>query len=71
MSVPVRRLLGVMELDVPYTAPELMGMLGLRSREAFRKNYLRQAMALTRGEMALPEKPSSRDQRYIRAAGSM
>ena len=33
----VKRLLEVMEYDVPYTANTIMDLLGLKSKETFRK----------------------------------
>ena len=60
----IKKLLGVMEYDVPYTRNTLMEKLGLKSREGFRKNYLRPALDLQMIEMTIPDKPNSRNQRY-------
>ena len=65
-SVFVGRLLSCMEYDVPYTANEIMARLGIKSKETFRKNYLHPAMALDLVRMTLPEKPKSKNQKYIR-----
>lgn len=62
----IKKLLGVMEYDVPYTSNTLMEKLGLKSREGFRKNYLRPALDLQMIEMTIPDKPNSRNQRYRR-----
>ena len=62
----VNRLLNVMEYDVPYTSQALMGKLNLTSREGFRRNYLRPAIELGLIQMTIPEKPSSRNQRYVK-----
>lgn len=62
----VRKLLEVMEYDVPYTTVTLMGKLGLKSKETFRKNYMHPALELNLVRMAIPDKPNSRNQRYIR-----
>lgn len=62
----VKKLLAVMEYGVPYTAGTIMEKLGLRSKETFRKNYLNPAMEMHMVEMTIPEKPRSRNQRYIR-----
>lgn len=62
----VKRLLNVMEYDVPYTAAAIMGKLGLKSKETFRRHYLHPAMELNMVEMTVPDKPRSRNQRYIR-----
>ena len=60
----IKKLLGVMEYDAPYTSNTLMEKLGLKSREGFRKNYLRPALDLQMIEMTIPDKPNSRNQRY-------
>ena len=60
----IKKLLGVMEYDVPYTSNTLMEKLGLKSSEGFRKNYLRPALDLQMIEMTIPDKPNSRNQRY-------
>ena len=60
----IKKLLGVMEYDVPYTSNTLMEKLGLNSREGFRKNYLRPALDLQMIEMTIPDNTNSRNQRY-------
>ena len=65
-SIYVKRLLGVMEYDVPYAAGELMERLGLKSKETLRRHYLHPAMASGHIRMTLPDTPSSRNQRYVR-----
>lgn len=62
----VKRLLEVMEYDVPYTALALMGELGLKSRETFRKNYINPAMESGTVKMTIPDKPNSKNQRYVK-----
>lgn len=62
----VKKLLNVMEYEVPYTSTALMEKLGLKSKETFRKNYMNPAMELQLVQMTIPEKPKSRNQRYIR-----
>jgi len=66
ISLYVKRLLQVMEPQVPYTAYEIMNLLHLRSKETFRKNYLNPAMEIGAVAMTIPDKPNSRNQRYIR-----
>lgn len=66
VSEYVRKLVGAMEYDVPYTANTLLEKLGLRSKETFRKHYLKPAMERGLVEMTLPDKPNSRNQRYIK-----
>ncbi len=62
----VKRMLEVMEFDVPYTAVSLMDLLGLKSRETFRKNYMDPALSIGAVERTIPEKPNSKNQRYIK-----
>ena len=62
----VRKLLGAMEYDVPYTGKTLMEKLGLKSREGFRRNYLRPAIEMNLIRMTIPDKPNSRNQRYMK-----
>ena len=66
VSQYVKRLINCMEYDVPYTANEIMEKLGLKSKETLRKNYLDPAINMGLVEMTIPDKPNSRNQRYIR-----
>ena len=62
----VKRMLACMEFEIPYTAKEIMEALGLKSKETFRKNYMNPAMEQGLVRMTLPDKPNSRNQRYIK-----
>lgn len=66
LSEAVKRLLEVMEYDVPYTGSALMKKLELGSREGFRRNYLHPALELNLIRMTIPDKPNSRNQRYVK-----
>ena len=66
ISEYVGRLLEVMDYDVPYTANQIMEKLGIKAKENFRQNYLRPAMELGLVEMTVPDKPRSRNQRYVK-----
>ena len=66
LSEYLKRLLDVMEYDVPYTSNTLMEKLGLKSKEGFRRNYLRPAIDMNLIRMTIPDKPNSRNQRYVR-----
>lgn len=66
LSEYIRKLLAVMEYDIPYTSRTLMEKLGLKSREGFRRNYLRPATDLNLIRMTIPDKPNSRNQRYVK-----
>ena len=62
----VKKLMEVMEYDVPYTSNTLMEKLGLKAKEGFRRNYLRPAIEMNLIHMTIPDKPNSRNQRYVR-----
>lgn len=62
----IQKLLQVMEYDTPYTSRALMEKLGLSAKEGFRRNYLHPAMQLNLIQMTLPDKPNSRNQRYVK-----
>ncbi|MBP3412599.1 MAG: Fic family protein [Oscillospiraceae bacterium] len=66
LSEYVKRLLDVMEYDTPYTAVALLEKLRLKSKETFRKNYLHPAIKLNLIRMTIPDKPNSKNQRYIK-----
>ena len=62
----VRKILAVMEYDLPYTSVSIMEMLGLKSKETFRKNYMNPALEQGYVVMTIPDKPRSRNQRYVK-----
>lgn len=64
-TAQVERLMETMEFDIPYTAVQLMGALGLKSRKSFRENYLQPAIEDEIIEMTIPGKATSRNQRYV------
>ena len=66
LSEYVKKLLEIMEYDIPYTSASLMEKLGLKSREGFRRNYLHPALEMNLIRMTIPDKPNSRNQRYIK-----
>ena len=61
LSEYLKRLREVMEYDVPYTSNTLMNKLGLKSKEGFRRNYLRPAIDMNLIRMTIPDKPNSRN----------
>lgn len=61
----ITALLSVME-TYPMTAQELMDKLNLKSRDGFRKNYLTPAIEAGLIGMTIPDKPTSRNQRYYK-----
>ena len=66
LSEYIKKLLHVMEYDVPYTSKALMEKLDLKSKEGFRRNYLRPAIDRNLIRMTIPDKPNSRNQRYVK-----
>ena len=66
LSPCIRALLAAMEYDTPYSADVLMEKLGLRSKEGFRRNYLRPALDMQLIRMTIPDKPTSKNQRYVK-----
>ena len=66
LSEYIKKLLHVMEYDVPYTGRALMEKLDLKSKEGFRRNYLRPAIDRNLIRMTIPDKPNSKNQRYVK-----
>ncbi len=66
ISEYVKRLLDVMEYDTPYKLSSLMELLELKSKETMRRHYIHPALKLNLIHMTLPDKPQSRNQRYIK-----
>ncbi len=66
LSQQVQDLMNIMEYGVPYTANHLMKHLGLKSKANFRKLYLIPALDKELIIMGIPDKPTSRNQTYIR-----
>lgn len=66
LSEYIKKMLDVMEYDIPYTSKAVMEKLGLKSKEGFRRNYLRPAIDMNLIRMTIPDKPNSRNQRYVK-----
>ncbi len=66
ISEQVNRLLSVMEPDIPLTANELLARLGIKSKETLRNSYLTPAIENGLVRMTLPDKPNSKNQRYVK-----
>ena len=65
-SLNIKKLLDVMEYDIQYSTIDLMSKLSLSSREGFRRNYLKPALNGNYIRMTIPDKPNSKNQRYIK-----
>ena len=66
ISEYVTKLLNVMEFDTPYTANEILSLLGLKSKETLRANYIDPAIENGLIKMTLPDKPTSKNQMYYK-----
>ena len=62
----VSKLLSVMDYNIPMTALEIMEKLNLKSKDSFRDNYLRPALDNGLIKMTIPDKPTSKNQRYYK-----
>lgn len=60
----IKRLLSVMSSGVYYSANEILSMLGLKSKETLRKNYLNPAIKKGLVTLEFPNKRTSKNQRY-------
>lgn len=66
ISDQVNRLLEIMEFGLPYSANDLMKELGIKSKETLRGTYLNPAIENGLVSMTMPDKPNSKNQRYIK-----
>ena len=66
ISEQVNKLLEVMEDDTPYSANELLTLLNIKSKETLRASYLNPALENGLTKMTLPDKPNSKNQKYIK-----
>ena len=66
LSIQAKKLLNVFVEGVPYTTIELMDKVGIKSRSSFKKNYLDPLLESGIIEMTIPDKPMSRNQRYMK-----
>lgn len=65
-SIYLKKLLLAMKAGETYTATDLLQLLGLKSKETLRKNYLNPALEQGVVKMLLPDKPTSRNQQYFK-----
>ena len=66
ISEQVNRLLSVMDDEIPYSANELLSLLNIKSKETLRASYLNPALENGLIKMTFPDKPNSKNQRYIK-----
>lgn len=62
----VKRLLDIIDYDTHYTRVALMEKLERKSKQRFHWNYLHPAIELSLIRMIIPDKPNSRNQRYVK-----
>ena len=55
-----------MELNKPMSAYEIMERLNIKSKETLRNTYLNDAIKENLIYLTIPEKPTSRNQKYYR-----
>lgn len=65
ISNQITALMAVIE-SYPMSLTELMGKVGLKSRDTFRKNYINPALEAGLIGMTEPNKPNSKNQRYFK-----
>ena len=66
ISDQVNRLLEVMDYDIPLSENEIMNRLGVKSKETLRNTHLNPAIENGLIRMTLPDKPNSKNQKYIK-----
>ena len=66
ISEQVNKLLEIMDYDIPLSANEIMRRLGIKSKETLRANYLDPAIENGLVKMTIPNKPSSKNQKYVK-----
>lgn len=66
ISYQVNKLLDVMEDDIPYSSNSLMEKLKIKTKETLRNTYLNPSIENGLIEMTIPDKPNSKNQKYIK-----
>lgn len=66
ISDQVNKLLSVMEYGIPISANEIMNRLNIKSKETLRGSYLNPAIENGLIRMTMPDKPNSKNQKYIK-----
>ncbi len=62
----VNKLLNIMDYNIPMTAKEMMIELGLKSKKSFLKTYLNPAIENNLISMTIPDKKTSKNQKYYK-----
>ena len=66
ISDELSKLLSVMEKDIPYSANDLLKLLNIKTKETLRSSYLNLAIKNNLIKMTIPDKPNSKNQKYIK-----
>ena len=66
ISEQVNKLLEIMDYDIPLSANEIMRRLSIKSKETLQANYLAPAIENGLVKMTIPNKPSSKNQKYVK-----
>lgn len=66
ISMYVSKLLDIMDYNIPMSSNEIMGKLGIKSKETLRANYIDPAIENGLIKMTLPDKPTSKNQMYYK-----
>ena len=66
ISDQVNKLLEIMEYDIPLSANEIMARLRIKSKETLRASYLNPALENGLIKMTIPDKPNSKNQKYVK-----
>ena len=66
ISDQVNKLLSVMESDIPYSSNELLSLLNVKTKETLRSSYLNPAIENGLIKMTIPDKPNSKNQKYVK-----
>jgi len=66
LSAQVKKLIEFMIAGISYSALELMDLVGIKSRASFKINYLDPCLDAGIIKMTISDKPTSRNQRYIK-----
>ena len=66
ISNQVNKLLEIMEPGIPLSANEIMANLKIKSKETLRASYLNPAIENGLVKMTIPDKPNSKNQKYIK-----
>ncbi len=66
VSEKVNKLLEVMDYDIPLSANEIMRRLNVKSKETLRASYLNPAIENGLIKKTFPDKPNSKNQKYVK-----